>query len=288
MKIGIVGLGLIGGSIGRSLVKKTSHTVYAYDSDSSAMLKGALLNAYCEPLTKENASDLDVLLICVYPASVPSVMDEYLPFLKKGAVLMDCAGVKRKICAYMEECHKKYPDIEFLGGHPMAGREFSGVEHSTASLMEKATCLLVPVHTDIDALCKIKELFLEIGAEGVVVTTADAHDKIIALTSQLAHVVSCAYVTAPNAKAHYGFSAGSFKDMTRVARLNPSMWTDLMTENADNLASEVRSLSARLDKIADALEKGDKTSLKAILSEANDTKLELENRKAKKLADVIH
>ncbi|MBR1747393.1 MAG: prephenate dehydrogenase/arogenate dehydrogenase family protein [Clostridia bacterium] len=287
MKIGIVGLGLIGGSIGRATVKKTDHIVYAYDRDESALEKGALLNAYHEVLTKDNAKEIDLLLICVYPDGVEGVLKEYVPIVKPGAIVMDCVGIKRPVCALMEDYSDKYPDVSFVGGHPMAGREFSGVEHATAGLFDHATVLIVPVHTPIEALVSVKEFFLGIGADGLVPTTAEEHDRIIAYTSQLAHVVSAAYITSPTAKSHYGFSAGSFRDMTRVARLNPAMWTDLMDKNADFLSEEIFSFAERMQRFGKAIQEKDKEALFALLFESNETKLDVEKNRLQKRNDAM-
>lgn len=287
MNIGIVGLGLIGGSIGRSAVKKTDCTVYAADKNPDVMIKGALLNAYHTELNADNAKDIDILFICVYPSGVASVIDAYAPHLKSGAIIVDCVGIKREVVKVMEDRQKLYPDISFVGGHPMAGREFSGVEHAVSNLYEHATCLLVPVHTPIDALVKVKNFFMSIGADGVVVTTAEEHDKIIAYTSQLAHVVSNAFVMSPTAQTHYGFSAGSFRDMTRVARLNPDMWTELMLSNADYLGKEVSCIIDRLEKFRLALANNDEIALHSLLSEGNEAKLEVEKNRLKKRNDAM-
>lgn len=287
MNVGIVGLGLIGGSIGRAAVKKTTHKIFAYDCDENALLKGAMLDAYHEVLTVKNAAEIDLLLLCVYPNAVKNVLDEYAPYLKEGATVMDCAGVKRSVCEVLNEALTVYPHLNFVGGHPMSGREFSGVEHSTATLMEHSVCILVPVHTPMEPLCAIKEFFLDLGADGIVVTTAEEHDKIIAYTSQLAHIVSSAYVMAPSARVHYGFSAGSFRDMTRVAKLNPDMWTELMLLNADNLADEIFSLTERLRQLGDAVSNRDGERLRALLAEGSAVKTEIESRRTQKLAKTL-
>lgn len=142
MKIGIVGLGLMGGSLGRALVARTTHTVYACDRDPEAMLKGGMLNAYHEELTRENARGLDIFLMAVVPSAMPDILKEYLPLLKSGGIVSDLAGVKRPVVAMMKECASLRPDLGFVGGHPMAGREFSGVAHSTAGLYDGASVLL--------------------------------------------------------------------------------------------------------------------------------------------------
>ncbi len=288
MNVGIVGLGLIGGSIGRAAVKKTAHTVYATDRDENAVIKGALLNAYHETLTHDNAKLLDMLIICVYPSSIEAVIDEYAPLLKDGAIITDCIGTKRQVFKIMEKKQKRYPKLNFIGGHPMSGREFSGVEHSTASLMEHSTCILVPVHNEMDTLIAVKEFYIALGADGVVVATAEEHDKIIAYTSQLAHVISSAYVTSPSALSHYGFSANSFRDMTRVARLNPTMWTELMTENSDFLTEEIDGIIARLTNLRNAVSDKNADALYSLLNEGSERKILIETRRAQKKANALH
>lgn len=287
MNVGIIGLGLMGGSLGRALVKMTPHTVYAYDRDEDAMTKGGMLNAYHEPLTHENAGMLDVLAMAVLPSAMPAILDEYLPLLRSGALVTDLAGVKRPVVRIMQDAAAARPDLAFAGAHPMAGREFSGVAHSTAGLFENASVIIVPVSASLEALSALKKMYTDIGAEGAVITDADTHDEMIAYTSQLAHVVSSAYVRSPSAKKHYGFSAGSFRDMTRVARMNADMWTELMLENADDLAPEVRATAARMNEYADAMESRDPERLRTLLESGNLTKIDVEKDRQKKLQNAL-
>ena len=287
MKIGIVGLGLMGGSLGRALAARTEHTVFALDTDREAMLKGALLHAYHEELTEENAKELDVLVLAVVPSAAESILARFLPHLKSGATVTDLAGVKRPVVALMKRLAPTRPDVNFIGGHPMAGREFSGVAHSTAGLYENSSVLIVPVSAELEQLAVLKKMYVAVGAEGVVITDADTHDEMIAYTSQLAHVVSSAYVKSPSADKHYGYSAGSFRDMTRVARMNASMWTELMRENADNLSREVRSMAERLTEYADALDSGDDDALYRLLEAGNEKKLSVEKDRLRKLQNAL-
>lgn len=287
MKVGIIGLGLMGGSLGRALVKKTDCTVFASDKDEEAMLKGALLNAYHERLSRENAGELDILVMAVLPSAMKEILDEYLPLMKSGAVITDVAGVKRPVVKLMRAYSVVYPELAFAGGHPMAGREYSGVAHSTASLYESCTVLLVNVSASLEKLAALKDMYIRAGAEGAVLTTAEEHDRMIAYTSQLAHVVSSAYVKSPSAMKHYGYSAGSFRDMTRVARMNANMWTELMSDNADYLADEIRGAAARLAEYADCLEKGDTAKLNELLDSGNTVKTALEKDRQKKLVKAL-
>ncbi|MDR2634622.1 MAG: prephenate dehydrogenase/arogenate dehydrogenase family protein [Clostridiales bacterium] len=287
MKIGIIGLGLIGGSLGRAIKKKTRHTVFACDNDSAAMLKGALLNAYDEELTAENATELDVLISAVYPSAFESAVAVFLPLLKSGAIVLDSGGNKRGAVAIMRKMSEKRDDLHFFGAHPMAGREFSGVAHSTPGLFENSTVLLVPLGAPIEALSSVKRLFLDFGCEGAVITTAEEHDRIISYTSQLAHIVSGAYIKNDIAAEHYGFSAGSFRDMTRVARLNPDMWTELLLENRGNLIENLDIFAARINEYRNALAEGDAGELKRLLTEGSDMKVRVESNRRQKLSARI-
>ena len=278
MNIGIIGLGLMGGSFGRTLVKKTNHIVYGYDINEKVIEKGEMLNAFHYILNKENASKLDMLIIAVYPDFFASALNEFLPYLKKGANVIDFCGVKRKIVSDMQLALEKRPDIVFIGGHPMAGREFSGIDRSLSTLFDKASMISVNVNADIFALDNVKKFFLSVGFLEVVLTTAEKHDKMIAYTSQLCHIVSNAFIKNQTAEEHFGYSAGSYKDLTRVARLNPFMWSGLMSANNDMLASELDEIIENLQKYSVALKNGDRDSLEELLKEGSDRKISIDSR----------
>ena len=286
MNIGIVGLGLIGASIAKSLKKRTSDKIFVCDSDSEVMQKASILSLYDEILTFDNASQLDILVFCTYPNTTIKLLDEYAPLLSKGTIVVDCGGTKRAIVSKMTALKDKYPTLDFVGGHPMAGREWSGISHSTASLFEKASVLIVPIQNDIRVLYKVKEFFLSIGAERVVLTTPDKHDEMISYTSQLAHIVSNAYVKSDLAPSHYGYSAGSFRDMTRVAKTNAKMWSELMLENADYLVEQLEVFEKNILDIKNALKNADKNQLESLLQQGNDIKEKVEENRLKKLNET--
>ena len=273
MKIAIIGLGLIGGSLGRTIVKKTGDEVFAFDIDGHAMLEGKLLSAYHKPLTKENVKEMDVVFFSLYPDALENALAEYCPLLKDGALVVDCCGNKRRIVKQMQELSKEYKNLDFISAHPMAGREFSGISHSTASLFEKASMILVPVKAEIKRIKELKEYSLSLGFSNVEITTAEKHDEIIAFTSQLAHLVSSSYIKSPTASQFMGFSAGSFRDMTRVARLSPEMWTELTIDNADFLVGEIDNIIGSLNEYKTALKERDKQKMKALLADGNEKKL---------------
>lgn len=276
MKIGIIGLGLIGGSLGRTIVKKREDEVYAFDISNKAMLDGKLLSAYHHQLGEENVSEMDMVIFCLYPNALEDALNKYCPLLKDGCIVLDCSGNKRRIVNQMQRLSKKFNNLNFISAHPMAGREFSGVTHSTINLFEKASMILVPVCQSIQVLSFVKEFTLSLGFGSVVITNAKEHDKIIAYTSQLAHIVSSSYIKSPTASQFMGFSAGSFRDMTRVARLSPEMWAQLTLDNADFLVEEIDNIIDNLSQYKLTLQQGDKEKMKQLLEEGNQKKLSCE------------
>ena len=279
MNVAIIGLGLIGASFGKSLIKNGEHRVYGYDINPDVLLKAELVKAIDEPLTDENIDGVDLLIISVYPRSFKSVAKKYLEKMRDGAILMDFCGIKRGIEKDMKELSLEYPNMNFIGAHPMAGREFSGIDRSISTLFEKATCVVVPVKADLFVLEKVRDLFLSVGFSEAVFSTAYRHDEIIAFTSQLCHIVSNAFIKSPMASSHFGFSAGSYKDLTRVARLNPEMWTELMMDNRDLLKDELNGLIQRLSEYSSALESGDEQKLYDLLKEGSDLKISIDKGK---------
>jgi len=276
VKAGIVGLGLIGGSLGRALRSKTEYEVFACDLSPDAMVKGELLGCYTKRLDCNTVKDVDLLIISVYPAAFEGCARELLPHVKAGATVIDCGGNKRIIAECMRRLAEEYPHINFVATHPMAGREFSGVEHSTAGLFENCSWLICPVSATLESISALKQTLYALGTRKIVHTTPEEHDKIIAYTSQLCHVVSSAFVKSPTASEGLGYTAGSFRDLTRVARLNPEMWTELFLQNADNLVEEIKSLEASLAEYRQAIENADKQALTDLLREGSERKLAVE------------
>ena len=281
MKIAIVGLGLIGGSLGRAICSKTSDRVYAFDIDEKSMSTGRLLSAYHERLTDKNVGEMDVIIFSLYPDVLERELDSYCNKLKNGCLVIDLCGNKRRVVNQMQGLAEKHPHLEFISAHPMAGREFSGVSHSTTTLFDRASMILVPVKADIRTVKWLKEYSLALGFGKVVMSTAQEHDRIIAFTSQLAHLVSSAYVKSDQAQKSGGFSAGSFRDMTRVAKLSPEMWAELTLDNADHLTDELDKFIKHLQEYRDALSSGDKEQLVKLLEDGNRIKIDVEKTRRK-------
>ena len=267
MTVGIVGLGLIGGSLAKAFKFNTDYTVLAYDIDEVSYKRAVLVNAVDGRLDKENLSKCDFIFLALYPQATLEYMKENAEFIKKDAVVIDCCGVKEFVCPTLFELAKKH-GFNYVGGHPMAGKQFSGFRYASEKLFEGACMILVPKQgEDINLLDKIKKCLVKVGFGHVTVTSAEKHDEIIAYTSQLAHVVSNAFVKSPRAEAHKGFSAGSYKDLTRVAKLSENMWTELFMENRGNLVSELDFIIDSLIEYRDALAEGDEERLKTLLRE---------------------
>lgn len=277
MNVGVVGLGLIGGSLTKALKENTKHTVYGFDIDKSinsyALMDGTIDNE----LNDSNLNECDYLLLSVYPKATVSFLKEKAHLIKKGAIVIDCGGIKRSICQSLYKVAEDN-DFIFIGGHPMAGLHHSGYKYSKADLYSGASMILTPESTDnIELLEEVSAFVKSLGFASVTVTSPENHDKIIAFTSQLAHIVSNAYVKSPQAQVHKGFSAGSYKDLTRVAKLNENMWTELFMENKDNLLFEIKHIINALSQYEQALQSSDAEKLKALLKDGSDRKKNIDN-----------
>ena len=272
MKIGIVGLGLIGGSFARAIKEMTDHVVLGFDINDSAFLAAKMVGAVDGPLDASSLGECDVLIISTYPAAAVDFIKNNEKRFKHGAVVVDCCGTKRYICEKIGSNVGR--DHVFVGGHPMAGTQQWGFEHSRASMFKNGSMILTPDGTtDILTLEKLKSFFASVGFSDVVFTTPEEHDARIAFTSQLPHVISNAYVKSPRAVEHRGFSAGSYKDMTRISKLNVEMWTELFLENADNLSAEIDLLAANLAKYSEAIKNRDREKLAELLNEGRESKI---------------
>ena len=272
MKIGIIGLGLIGGSLAMSIRKHTEHTVFGYDIDRQVMLRAKAVEAIHDELTEDMLPGCDIVLVSLFPQLCADWILAHADAFGKGALVIDCAGVKRHV---FDQVAPAAADREwtYIGGHPMAGREFSGFANARANLFENASMILCPpAEAGIEAREAAKAFFLEAGFKMVRFCTPEAHDQMIAYTSQLAHIVSGAYVKNPLSRDHKGFSAGSFLDMTRVARMNEVMWTELFLENDDLLLPALDDLILRLNQYRDALAARDPEQLLPVLREGRIAK----------------
>ena len=271
MTVGIIGLGLIGGSMARAY-KKSGFTVLGCDTND-VVLSWAKLNGIAdETLTKDNIPDCDLILLAITPKSAAKWLEDNAPSIAKTTLVMDLCGTKRYICSVGFALAEKY-GFTFVGGHPMAGSHIGGIKNSRADLFKDETVVLVPpCRDDIALFDRAKKALAPAEFARYTFTTADAHDEMIAYTSQLAHVVSNAFVKSPRAQTHSGISAGSYRDLTRVAQLDVKMWTELFLENHDNLSNELGLIISSLQEYKDAIDSGNAELLAELLQAGVDAK----------------
>ena len=272
LTIGVVGMGLIGGSLVKATKKNTKHKVYGFDISASTVKAALTEKVIDKELTSENLKECDYVFIPLYPEAVKEYLTKNANNFKENAVVIDCAGVKRCVC---EECFDiaEKNGFSFIGGHPMAGTQFSGYENAKDTMFHNAPFILTPKENeDILILANAREVIISIGFGRVSVMTPEKHDKLIAFTSQLAHIVSNAYVKSPSSAQRKGISAGSYKDLTRVAYLNENMWTELFLQNKDNLIFELDYLIEELKKYSDAMKNNDEATLKQLLKDGREAK----------------
>ena len=275
MTVGIVGLGLIGGSFAKAY-HAAGHTVLAFDTDRSTYDFAVLSGTVNGPLTDETLSTCDLILIAVIPSAAVGYLKQHAAHIGPKPVVIDCCGTKRVVCTACFPLAKEH-GFTYLGGHPMAGTHNSGFKYATPTMFHNAPMVLVPEnHNDIQLLSRVKDLLAPAGFSRFSITTAEQHDEMIAFTSQLAHVVSNAYIKSPTAGLHKGFSAGSYKDMTRVAWLAPRMWAELFLENKEYLMTELNTLIDNLRQYQDAMEHNDLPGLVQLLDEGRRRKEEVD------------
>ena len=264
--IGIVGLGLIGGSFAR-VYSQNGARVLGYDSSGDTIREAVMAGAITAELTDEKIKECDLLLVALYPAAAIEYLTKVAPLVKGCGLVMDCCGVKRDVCKAGFDLANEY-GFNFLGGHPMAGIQFSGFANSRADMFAGTSMIIVPpVDGAAELVEKAKQLLSPAGFAVFTVTTAEHHDEMIAFTSQMCHVVSNAYVKSPRAQHHVGYSAGSYADLTRVAKLNPAMWTELFIDNSDYLINEIDLMNKHLAEYRNALANKDEAKLSELLTE---------------------
>jgi len=275
MNVGILGLGLIGGSLARAYTLE-GHSVFAAEKDNSMLSFAMLAGAVQGKLDENTIPQCDLILLAIYPGGSAGWLEENAPLINKDALVLDCCGIKREICQRCFPVAEKY-GFTFVGGHPMAGSQFSGFKYSRANLFEDQPMVLIPpVFDDIALLDRVKQALKPCRFGSFSVTTAEKHDKMIAFTSQMPHILSNAFIKSPTARSHKGFSAGSYKDLTRVAWLNPQMWAELFLENKDFVLEELDFYIQSLSAYREAIANQDSDTLVALLEEGKRRKEEVD------------
>ena len=277
MTVGIVGLGLIGGSFAKAY-HEAGVTVLASNRTEETLKFAMLSGAVDGELTEENIGYCDLVIIAVFPEAAEAFLKRMAPHIGKKPIVIDACGTKRKICSMCFPIAEEY-GFTYLGGHPMAGTHKSGFKYARANLYHNAPMVIVPPSfDDIELLDRVKTLLAPVGFGSISVTTAEKHDELIAFTSQMPHIISNAYIKSPTAEKHKGFSAGSYKDLTRVAWLNPKLWAELFLENRDCVLSELDFFIDTLEQYRDAVKNNDFDTLERLLDDGRRRKEEVDGR----------
>jgi len=272
MKIAVVGLGLIGGSFCKAIKTKTQNECFGIDKNSETIKKALECNAIDGEIVPSSLKEMDLTIVCLHPPQTISFINENIENFNENGIIIDACGVKRAI---IEGIDFKGRPLTFIGAHPMAGREFSGFDYSLPTLFENASFIMTPSQeTPTDKLDLVRSFALSLGFSKVVISTPTEHDRIIAFSSQLAHVVSSAYIKSSSLQKIQDFSAGSYLDLTRVARLNEDMWTSLFMMNKEPLLFEINTLIEKLSEYKKTLEDDDSEELRKLLREGRILKEE--------------
>lgn len=275
MNVGIVGIGLIGGSFAKAY-KKAGHTVYAYDTNSTVLGFAQLSDVVDGVLDEKTMPCCDLLLIAVLPEHAVAYFEKNAHLISPKTIVMDCCGTKKQVCNACFQIAEQY-GITFVGGHPMAGNHKAGFKNATADLFVGAPMVLVPpVYDDPVFLDKVEKMLSPAGFGSFSVTTAEDHDEVIAFTSQMPHVISNAFIKSPTASVHRGFSAGSYKDLTRVAWLNSKMWAELLMNNSEHILKELDVFIAEMGKYRAAIQNQDMALLESLFEEGKKRKEEID------------
>lgn len=274
MKIAVVGLGIIGGSFCRAIKKYTDHYVIGINRTAQTAQTALKSGAIDEIGTCKSLSKADIVILAMYPQADIDFVKVNGSFIKKGAIVTDASGIKRAICPELKNLAQKFGFI-FVGSHPMAGKEKNGFEASDADLYKNASFIITPCGAKQKYVDILSSLARAIGFKTIKITTPEEHDRMIAFTSQLPHVLACSYVLSPCCPNHNGFSAGSYRDVSRVANINSKLWSELFLENKEPLVEELDILIGNITKIINAIKADDKETLTELLEKGHKVKEEL-------------
>lgn len=271
MNVVVVGLGIIGGSMAKAVKKYTDHYVYGINRSPEPLQKALACGAIDEIGTDDALGKADLIILGVYPEAAVAYIRNHAEKIRKGCIVIDTSGIKSGICPPLSELAQKY-GFTFIGFHPMAGKEKNGFDVAEAELFENANAILIPGQASHEAVEQVETLIRQLHFGRIVYATPEEHDRMIAFTSQLPHVIACAYVFSPNCPNHKGFSAGSYRDISRVANINAALWSELFIENRNALLPELDTLIRNLTEIRSGIEKANREELSALLHKGKEIK----------------
>ncbi|MDR0999561.1 MAG: prephenate dehydrogenase [Clostridiales bacterium] len=267
MIIAVVGLGLIGGSLCKAVKAYTDHFTLGLDTDEETVRRALADGAIDSIIGVNGLIDADLTIVSLYPEQTVGFILQNAAHFRPGSLVIDVCGVKAPVVAAVSPALRER-GVHFIGAHPMAGREFSGYGFSQAELFQSASFIMTPaLDADPASVSQLESFALSLGFGRVIKTDPAIHDANIAFTSQLAHIVSNAYVKSPTLASGFGFTAGSFLDLTRVAKLNEDMWSSLFMLNREALMYELQTIIAHLNEYLDALRHGKSESLRSLLKD---------------------
>ncbi|MGS0973461.1 MAG: prephenate dehydrogenase [Candidatus Izemoplasmataceae bacterium] len=280
MKIGIIGLGLIGGSYARALFPY-GYEVYGVDLNEESLNyakeQGIISEGFTDP--KDILKELDVVFLCLYPSQLKDFFKKYIMCFKEGAILSDVGGIKRKVIDAYDLYRRD--DIDFVAAHPIAGKEKSGVTESDASIFKDANFIITKTpFNENDSINLIQTLAKQMGFKTVTIMTDKEHDEAISYTSQLTHVLAMALINSDQDKYHTKTIIGdSFRDLTRIANMNELLWSELFLQNKDFLLRSINEFEIALNTIKDAIETKDIEELQSLMKKATIRRRSLDETK---------
>ena len=263
MSIVIVGLGVVGGSFAMALNKAGYEEVYGIDVNEETIKKAKNLGIIKEGSTegKDLLEKADIVIISIYPKLVIDFIKKNKDYFKKGSIVTDATGIK---CMFIEEVKRLIPkDVDFVFGHPMAGREKKGIDFATDKVFQGANYIITPIESNKEEnIKKIENLALSIGFKRVRRITPECHDEMIGFTSQLPHAIAVALINSDVEGRDTGsFIGDSYRDLTRIANINEELWSELFLGNKNNLLKVINNFELELDLIKKAIYDNDKEEI---------------------------
>lgn len=263
MNIVVVGLGVIGGSFAKALKKAGYEDVFGVDIDAETLKKAEELKIIKKGCTtgKEFFKQADLIILSIYPRLIVNFLENNKIFFKKGALITDTTGIKEVL---INDVLKIIPDdVDFIFGHPMAGREKKGIDFASDEVFKEANYIITPTgRNNIKNLEFVENLILDIGFKRVKKLTAQKHDEMIAFTSQLPHVMAVALINSDEEGRDTGkFIGDSYRDLTRIANMNEDLWSELFLGNRDNLLKSIENFELEVNLIKEAIFNNDKNKL---------------------------
>lgn len=280
-KIGVVGVGLIGGSICKALSENKSNSVYGIDLDEevlkAAISDGAIKSGFTNP--EHIISELDIIILCIYEKGIYKFLEANKDKFKQGAIITDTFGLKQQIMNNIKEILPK--GVTFIGGHPMAGKESSGYLHSDKDIFNNANYIITTeLDNDDENLIKLITCLKDLGSIKIILADPKEHDRMIALTSHLPHIIASSLVMVSKDEEKAGdFIGGSFKDTSRTADINDVLWTDLFMSNKNDVIEQLEKFKTNLDAFKDAILRSNEEEIRNLLIDGRETLKTIKNKR---------